>query len=308
MAGAYILVHGRECIGLSYINKRLACTERPLLAKTNYVALKRDIEAYIERAVSAGGVTEVSVYFRDLEAGPTFGIDTSSTFAPASLLKLPVAMALFSLSEDDAGLLEQKLLYSREELSKKYEIGRQINFDFSGDDLREGEMYPVRELIRASLMYSDNVAYQALIDYINNVYPEGSTLLLKAFREIGVVDPRTTSEEIVSVRDYSSLFRLLYNASFLSPEDSDTLLDWLAQASFDAGLEAGVPQDIVVASKFGERQDEQGKRLHDCGIIYYPDNPYTLCVMTAGGDWAALKQAIGDISRMVYQEVDSRAK
>jgi hypothetical protein len=47
-------------------------------------------------------------------------------------------------------------------------------------------------------------------------------------------------------------------------------------------------------------------QLHDCGIIYYPGNPYLLCVMTRGTDWSALEKTIQTISAMTYKEVDSR--
>lgn len=46
--------------------------------------------------------------------------------------------------------------------------------------------------------------------------------------------------------------------------------------------------------------------LHDCGIIYYPNNPYVLCVMTRGDSMEELKKIISTISLMTYKEVDSR--
>jgi hypothetical protein len=85
------------------------------------------------------------------------------------------------------------------------------------------------------------------------------------------------------------------------------LLSLLVQSDFGGGLQSGVPPNIKVANKFGERILESGeKQLHDCGIIYYPDNPYQLCIMTSGNNFKELEKIIREISKEVYEEVDSR--
>lgn len=43
------------------------------------------------------------------------------------------------------------------------------------------------------------------------------------------------------------------------------------------------------------------KELHDCGIIYYPERPYLLCVMTEGNDLNELAGVIQNISKTVYE-------
>ena len=46
------------------------------------------------------------------------------------------------------------------------------------------------------------------------------------------------------------------------------------------------------------------KQLHDCGIIYYPGNPYLLCVMTRGDSFGELSSTIRDISDIIYGVVN----
>jgi hypothetical protein len=79
------------------------------------------------------------------------------------------------------------------------------------------------------------------------------------------------------------------------------------------GLIAGVPSNITISHKFGEREltDEKGNvvnQLHDCGIVYYPEHPYLLCIMTRGKNIDNLSRSISAISKIVYQEVSLRAK
>lgn len=307
-AGAtFVLWHG-GCHSYRYLNRDIACSGPQAVGKANYLTLQNDITDYIHAATASSTVSEVAVYFRDLKDGPTFGVNASDAFAPASLLKLPIAMALFELSEEHPNVLDMQVLYDKAALQKQFSIPEQINYDFTGETLQDGNTYSVRDLMQASVTYSDNTAYYALIKFINEQYPGGVAYVGKALQELGVIDPRTPEEQTVTVRDYASLFRLLYNASYLNAADSQELLGWLAASTYDAGLVAGVPAGTVVANKFGERQEGTDKTLHDCGIVYYPDNPYTLCIMTKGSDWGVLKKTIADVSRMVYQAVDSRAR
>jgi beta-lactamase class A len=109
----------------------------------------------------------------------------------------------------------------------------------------------------------------------------------------------------VSPRAYASFFRRLYNATFLTRELSERALDILSKTDFADGLRAGVPADVVVAHKFGERgiyEDGRvvGVELHDCGIVYAPAGPYLICVMTGGSDEKTLEAIICEISARVW--------
>ena len=55
------------------------------------------------------------------------------------------------------------------------------------------------------------------------------------------------------------------------------------------------------AAKFGERILNSVAQLHEFGIIYYNNAPYLIGVMTKGNNLAPLKQAMGDLSGMVFR-------
>jgi beta-lactamase class A len=74
-------------------------------------------------------------------------------------------------------------------------------------------------------------------------------------------------------------------------------------------LVAGVPAGIPVAHKFGETGQVGGERqLHDCGIVYYPNSPYILCIMTRGNNFEELPNIIKQISSEVYKHVDGQVR
>jgi beta-lactamase class A len=169
-----------------------------------------------------------------------------------------------------------------------------------------GEDYNIEDLLFRSLAYSDNNAYFLLVQYAMSEF--GQEAMIEFLRQLGVISSSQSTDDIVTVRGYSSIFRLLYNGSLINSGLSEKVLSWLSQSTFTDGLVAGVPQNIRVSHKFGEFGFvETGKyQLHDCGIVYYPENPYLLCIMTRGGDVRALAGIIAEVSRRVYQEVDSR--
>jgi len=305
-AGFHTLLAHDHCTNYSYVSPDFACS--PAVPHAWYVGLRASLDGYAAQAIK-GDVLEVAVYYRDLREGTSVGVNATSDFAPASLLKLPVVLAILSIAESDPDILKRVVVYDKLALDEEFDIPTAINFDNTGNTLEDTKSYPVEDLLRATLVYSDNYAYFALLKFINYEYPGGTQEVGRALQELGVIDPRAPSEETVSVRNYSGIFRILYNAAFLDVDNSEKVLHWLVEATFKDGIVAGVPSSVPVATKFGERAlDGAVDQLHDCGVVYHPQSPYTLCVMTKGNDWASLKKTISEISALVYKEVDSRAR
>src|SRR5262249_49459761 len=130
---------------------------------------------------------------------------------------------------------------------------------------------------------------------------------LEVFDELNVPIP-SNSGYTISPKEYSRFFRVLYNATFLNHDMSERALGLLVQSKFDSGLAAGVPAGTDIANKFGESGvTEDGRvtalELHDCGIIYFPQNPYFLCVMTRGTKRSDLETSIQAISRTTYNQI-----
>ena len=242
-------------------------------------------------------ISSLAVYFRDLNNGPWFGIDEQEMFSPASLLKTPLMIAYFKLSEKDPTVLQKTILYSGNENFPK--ITKNIHSEVN---LVAGQSYTVEKLIKHMIVYSDNQAYFLLFSNIN------INDLINIYKDFGISLDINNSESIVNVKNYASFFRILFNASYLNQTNSEKALEFLSESEFKDGLVAGVPNNIIVSHKFGERELE-GKNLdqiHDCGVIYYPNHPYLLCVMTKGSTPQKLIKAIYEVSSLVYKQVDSQ--
>lgn len=282
-----------------FINPSFKCGTHHAIDKRGYIELKAELTTLIEDKKKEGKVDYVAIYFRDLESGPTLGINDRQDFIPASLLKVPYALAALRLGEEvGPEILKHKVIYKGDTIYTQVFKPKET--------IQTGQEYTIDELIFRSIAYSDNLAGELLFDYLKKSH--GDNIILDIYRDLGIIKPEDPiASSIINTKGYASIFRQLYNASFLQRDPSEKLLSILAQSNFDYGLRHGVPAEVRIAHKFGERSLENGeKQLHDCGIIYYPDNPYLLCIMTRGGDFRYLQDTIGLISKKVYEEVDSR--
>jgi beta-lactamase class A len=282
-----------------YLNESTIC-EPPSIKKTGYAKTQDELTKYINDEIAAGNLSGASIYFRDLEDGPVWGVNELAEFAPASLLKLPLALVYLSQAERDPKVLEQKLSFPENPPWERY-----VQSYSPSRSAQPNQSYTVEELLVYMLKYSDNNAYGTLQTYLEETGQE--QLIRQTFLELGILAPEGIYDEVVSVRRYASIYRALFNSSFINPDLSEKVLAWLADSDFDRGLDAKLPRELKIANKFGERSLPDGtKQLHDCGIVYYPENPYLICVMTKGVDFDKQLNVINHISEEIYKEVDSR--
>jgi hypothetical protein len=217
-------------------------------------------------------------------------------FIPASLAKVPVVIACLRQAQESPTFLARTVRY--EGLPEEKEPG----FMNPEVNLERGSTYTVAELIRRVGRYSDNAAARLLAAAVD------PAVLAAVNTDLGLPGAGTPGGEgRISPKEYGSIFRVLYNASYLGQPLSRMALDAFAQSTFELGLVAGVPAGTVISHKFGvwEGSDPVGPlQLHDCGIIYHRTNPYLLCVMTSGSNYVGMASAIADISRFVHAQVD----
>lgn len=280
--------------GIRLTNPLLECAEQPeRYYKQNLTDLEDRVEKMANDAQKDSSLTYASVYYRDLNNGPWFGVNESEEFIPASLLKLPLVMTFYWKAEDDPGLFGREVAYSPDVNSSVQEqpFGPQKN-------IVAGQKYTVKDLIKYTLQESSNEAAIAL----SNI--AGQDQIFSVYKDLGLKSPVMNQDYHIDTRTYASFFRILYNATYIDRPASEEILSMLSDASFKDGLIAGVPTGTVVAHKFGSRKTDSGKdQLHDCGIIYAPGKPYILCVMTHGNDFTKLADFIKNISSVVYAEV-----
>lgn len=282
-----------------FIRPLLSCNISENKQFDKYKPLEQKIVSMLGESVPNGNV---SVYYRDLNLGRWFGINEGTLYSPASLFKVPLMIAYFKLAETEPTALEERIVYT-----EKDGDANSLEYYQPKKKLTLGRSYTVLELIENMIENSDNNAAYLLAERLDQ------NSLSDVLTDIGLA-PRsastTATTDFISAKSYSYLFRLLYNSTYLRRDLSEKALQFLVSADFSQGIVGGVPQGIKTAQKFGERTNLtanlklQSRELHDCGIVYYPDHPYLLCVMTRGKDFDVLARTIRDVSSLIYSEVD----
>ncbi len=285
---------------------------RPTITKTNpdlrkireLTPFRYKVDALIQEKLDSEEATAVSVYFSDLDYGNWFGIREDEKFSPESQLKIPILIAYFKWSETNPLVLRKKIFY------------RGVGGPFEPRYLRSpkprepGKEYTVNELLFRMTAYGDNSAYALLLANLPPAH------LHKVAKDLYVNYDPEKKEDSLTLNAYASYFRVLFNASYLNEEMSEKALRYLARAVFRDGMAAGIPPDVRLVSKAGERiiptPDADGKpsevlQLHEFGIIYHPERPFLLGITVRGSDFRSLARVLRDITGLVYAEVDQQS-
>lgn len=231
--------------GYEYINPLVDFESIESAKVGELFALQKELDEYVSNTTedyNATKVSHISIYYKDLNSGGWIGVNENEKFSPASLLKLPIMIATYKLAEIDPTILTTEVEFRRKE-ERIYQIVE------PEETLIEGQIYTIDTYIERLIKYSDNNAIEPILSSLE--YTE----LANVYKDLGIPNPyETEAEDVMTVKDYASFFRILYNASYLNKDMSTKALKLLAETNYNNGITAGVPSNIKVANKFGERE------------------------------------------------------
>lgn len=255
------------------------------IAILHYAELKPKLEEEIKKYNSKDNI---AIFLQDIYTGAWLGINEQEGFTPASLLKIPILMAVLKKIDRNEIKLTDLIILNTEDLDKNagqlYQKGA-------------GAKISVWDLCKAMILGSDNTAKNALKRQLSDEE------LNAVFAHVGIPNPYFVQNgQTVSPRGYTRLFKSLYFSTFLSPVLSEKALDLTTDTEMENLISAGVPPEIQVAHKFGERPDG----ISDCGIIYIPRNPYYLCFMSKDLEISKVKELISTLSKLTYEFISSK--
>lgn len=242
------------------------------------------------------------VYFSYLNNGSWIGINERDGFYAASLVKVPLAMATMKAIEEKRLTLDTSYSLQEGDLD--------INF---GGLYRSGvgTEKTLGEYLRIMLVESDNTARNAIYsifkgigieDPLQDVYGSlGWDFLPEISPGDNITGIGSQNYNKISVKVLSNMFLALYNATYISPESSQIILDHLSKTDFNDKIRTGVPEGIDVSHKIGTA--EPFKTYSDCGIVYAPNRHYILCVGASDTDEKSMAEMAKNISQIVYNYV-----
>jgi beta-lactamase class A len=259
-------------------------------ANANSDMFSNDLSRFI--ADNSQNTKHISAYIYLFKSKKVISYNESYKYLPASLSKIAIMITYYKLAEADPKILQNTLVYKKR---NRNSLSQNIH---PKDMLEVGKAYKIDDLINRMIISSDNDATNVLI---NNLTDDA---LQKTFTDVGIAAPQPDDFEYsISIADFSKFFIELENATYLNKTMSQKALEVLKLSHYKDGLVAGVPDTIPVAEKFGERVIKGTKsvnQFHECGIVFYPGNPYLLCVMTDGNDIYQQAKIVKNISHFVY--------
>ena len=279
----------------------------------------------IERvAADAGGVFGVSA--THLGSGDHFGYNEDTLFPLASVMKVPLLVALFS--EARAGRID---------LGERVVYGAADAVAGSGvlQHLDEGLAPTLRDLAVLMVIASDNTAADLLLERVTKEkvdramdelglpsirIPLGIHEMLCDLVDMTPEEGRAQPEELRArlrvsagsggrsivpeegdrgtARDLCRLFELIESRAILDAAACEEILDICERQQASSRIPARLPQGTVTAHKTGSIR---GVR-NDIGIVYAPSGPYAIALLSrALPDGELGRRALADISLAVYE-------
>ena len=259
---------------------------RNFIEQEHFIVNIQPLRERLNEIVNTEPDQTVSVYFEFLNTGANVQINNDSRFYPASLVKLPSAMVAMKKVEDGDWKLSSRLVLYDQDKDNRY---GQLHQE------QTGTSFTIEELLRRLLIESDNTAHNM---FMRNFSSEE----LDELKDTIGLDDLFDEKSEISAKEYSRLFRSLYNSSFLKREGSQHILDLLTKTQFDNMLPSGMPADVLFAHKIGE--DDNQRNYLDSGIVYLQNRPYLLTVMVKQHDQPAAEQIMKRISEAAHGYVN----
>jgi len=254
----------------------------------NFEPLKKDINNYI-----ADNNLNLSLFVENLRDGASFGINANKAFEPASLNKLPIAIII--LREVEEGKLA---------LGKPLTIKPEFRDNESGNlfATQINEM-SIRDLLHYMLAESDNTAFKTLGSQVTLKDLQGLSFYLNYYnRDIDYTSATNNVFEI-SPKSTANLFLSLYLSTVLEPEDSELILEELANSTFDIKKYANLPANLTIAHKYGVHFTTNSSSFQDCGIMYIQDSRIFYCIMNSGLERDKTINAVGTVLNKIYNYI-----
>lgn len=256
-----------------------------------------DLRESLRKKYPETSIPKTGIYFEYLPTGIHIGINDRQPFLRASLVKIPLAMRAYRLIEEGKLKFEDTLTIEERDLDRGFGTLWKRG---------SGAKIAIRDALKIMLSESDNTAYNILNKHINNEIlqsrGENNEIFLSNVYDFLDI-PRVPDGKTLAItpRNYTSILKSLYFSSYLKPESSQEILDYLTKTPFSSFLAQNIPSDVAVAHKYAvyNSSEDEHKVTSDCGVVYLPKRPYLLCVMVEASPDDA-KPIISDISGMIY--------
>jgi beta-lactamase class A len=299
-AAIWVFLLGYSCAWAQTVAPN-CCPQTPTREKQQVLWSKlQDKISDIDRHLD--GVMGVAI--RDLSSGETFLLRGDDVFPQASSIKIAVLAELYDQ--------EQRGRRGESGVARLADLYTMRSEDLVPDSAIMGGLTPGvsritnRDLATMMVAVSDNSATNVLIDRVGmpNVERMLTSVGLKNThlqrKMMDIAAARQGRENISTPREMMTLLDAIYRNKLFDKELATDFFKVLSTLK-DSSIPKLLPSDVTIANKPGELEAVR----NDSGIIFVPNRPFILCVMTTYlHDERAGQRAISEVALAAYQYFD----
>lgn len=224
---------------------------------------------------------KVSYYYEDIKTGSVFSYNSDILFYAASSIKILVCVMLLELADNGKVNLDEELLVTMNDLKQDTGI---IKFQ------REDTYYTIKELIRLTIIESDNTAYIKLVNYVgkDNLEAYGKKLGAKHTMEgkdlfglINCDDMIIYWKKVKSFIESSSYGKEFY--------------EYLSNPSFWI-----VEKDVIGGNNFVRKYGSWDIAYHEAGYVD-DENPFYLIILTQKFKCDDKEEFVNNTAKSLYK-------
>lgn len=238
---------------------------------------------------------KLSVYYKNLVTGESFGVNGREPMMAASVIKIPIMVELFRQLR--TGEHKKNELYVLKESDKRPSCGC-LNRMHAGLNLT------IEDLCNLMIILSDNSATNILIELLGGMNRINADIREMGYETIRVnrllFDAEASARGIqnyVSAEEIGDMLEKMYRGELIDQDASRDMLEILKEQRLNNKLPFCFTEKVVIAHKTGE---DEGI-THDVGIIY-GEQPFVLCCMGNETDNPLYNRFMQQLAWALYQE------
>jgi beta-lactamase class A len=253
---------------------------------------RQEIEDYADDHEGTAGV-----YVQDVKGGFGYGVNPDEAFFGASVMKIPLLVAVFRKIDEGEISLED---------SVEIEAG-----DWAGGAgwlqwEEPGTSHLVQDYLWMMMTQSDNVATNAMLRLVG-----GPEYVNEVARDLGATDTflyqQVTSERAAVLeldnattpRDMATIMGKISTGTAASTESCQEMIEIMSQNYLQSSIKDGLPEDVEAAKKGGWLY----KVYDEAGLVWNEDRPYVIAIFSKHGseDVEDGKALLRGISKAAYK-------
>ncbi|WP_347490706.1 serine hydrolase [Desulfoscipio sp. XC116] len=249
----------------------------------DYSTLQKQITSYLDEQPGVYGL-----YFIDIHSGQKFGYNSRTVFHAASTFKVPMNLYLYRAADNGQLSLTEQLTFTDQHM----EGGTGILQNKS-----PGGSYSIEQLADYSILYSDNVATNILLDRL------GKQNVKDFMRSLGgqVVDNKQNS-----TCPYDLALYMQEAVRLADQPAGERLFNNLLDNKLKDRIPEPLPPEIKVANKIGTWPPTN--TYNDAAYVDHPKRPYILVVTSKDTPgYSEALAVIHQLSEQIYRYQTNRA-